>query len=108
MVHSYPYRVLSAAIFLAGCQQTPHSAIPAAAPEFTTPLTVPDARAAVAGYLQTQPNPALYRLDSARVSDNETSWQVLVPRADPAGHRPSSVRFEVDKITGTVRPAPLK
>jgi hypothetical protein len=62
----------------------------------------------VGRYLQSQPNAALYVLDSARVNDNETSWQVLVPRTDWAQRMPNRARFEVEKATGVVRTAPVK
>ncbi|HEX8328062.1 MAG TPA: hypothetical protein VF629_11020 [Hymenobacter sp.] len=67
-----------------------------------------DARAAVGRYLQGQPNAALYVLDSARVNDNEATWQVLVPRTDWAQRMPNAARFEVNKATGAVETAPVK
>jgi hypothetical protein len=66
------------------------------------------ARAAVARYLQSQPNAQLYVVDSARVVDVDTHWQVLVPRTDWAGRMPNRARFEVDKVTGTVQDLPVK
>jgi hypothetical protein len=100
---------------LASCQPTPNtttSAAPAAeaAPAAAT-APVPDeasARAAVARHIQTLPNAALYVPDSARVNDNEASWQVLVPRTDWAGRMPNRARFEVDKQTGQVSSQPVK
>jgi hypothetical protein len=73
----------------------------------TTPLprgaaTAAAARAALAAYLQQQPNAAVYLLDSARVTEVDTSWQVLVPRTDWATRMPNAAAFEVDKKTGTV------
>jgi hypothetical protein len=62
----------------------------------------------VGRYLQSQPNAALYVLDSARVNDNEATWQVLVPRTDWAQRMPNCARFEVEKTTGTVRTGPAK
>jgi hypothetical protein len=102
--------LLAAAIALGSCQQTPPAADspqsaaaqPAGAPSPT------EARAAVARYLQSQPNAGLYVLDSARVNDNQASWQVLVPRTDWARRMPNSARFEVDKATGKVSAAPVK
>lgn len=105
MANPHPFRLLCATILLASCQQTPHAATPLVSPEFPTNLTVADARAAVAGYLQSQPNPTRYLLDSARISDSETAWFVLVPRTTLATGRPDSVYFEVDKVTGAVHPA---
>ena len=100
---------------LASCQPTPNttnSAAPAAeaAPAAAT-APVPDeasARAAVARHIQTLPNAALYVPDSARVNNNDASWQVLVPRTDWAGRMPNRARFEVDKQTGQVSSQPVK
>jgi hypothetical protein len=106
---------------LASCQPTPNSATSTSppaetAPAATTPApaaasTVSDeasARAAVARHIQTLPNAALYVPDSARVNDNEASWQVLVPRTDWAGRMPNRARFEVNKKTGQVSSQPVK
>lgn len=60
------------------------------------------ARAAVAQHLQQQPNIALYQLDSARVTDVDTHWQVMVPRTDWSQRMPNAAAFEVDKHTGSV------
>jgi hypothetical protein len=46
--------------------------------------------------------------DSARVNDNEATWQVLVPRTDWANRMPNRARFEVDKQTGQVSSQPVK
>lgn len=70
--------------------------------------TTTEARAAVGRYLHGQPNAALFMLDSARAIDNDATWQVLVPRTDWARRLPNRARFEVEKATGTVRPAPVK
>jgi hypothetical protein len=100
-----------AAVLLAGCQQSPSTSA-ASAPAATLPAatlqTAADARAAVGRYLQSQPNAALYVLDSARVNDNEATWQVLVPRTDWAKRMPNSARFEVEKTTGAVRTGTVK
>ena len=102
--------LLGAACTLASCQQTPPgTAAPttaetpaATAPAAPTQLSEADARAAVAKFIQTQPNAALFVVDSARVNDNEATWQVLVPRTDWARRMPNAARFEVDKATGAV------
>ncbi|GAB3571373.1 hypothetical protein [Hymenobacter daeguensis] len=108
--------LLLAAATLAGCQQTPPpasgptqaeapaAAAPAAAPQ----LTEADARAAVGKYVQGQPNAALFLVDSARVNDNESTWQVLVPRTDWAKRMPNAARFEVNKATGAVSTGAVK
>lgn len=103
---------------LASCQPTPNSTTstppPAeAAPAATAATAAPapdeaSARAAVARHIQTLPNAALYVPDSARVNDNEASWQVLVPRTDWAKRMPNRARFEVDKQTGQVSSQPVK
>ncbi|GAB3298154.1 hypothetical protein ACFQT0_18980 [Hymenobacter humi] len=103
--------LLCAALLLASCQQT-RSAADASGQTTSPPpaaaLTAADARTAVGRYLQSQPNADLYVLDSARVNDNDASWQVLVPRTDWAQRMPNRARFEVDKATGTVSSAPVK
>lgn len=104
---------------LASCQSTaptsasaPTSADSAAtvAPVASAPgaTTEADARAAVARHIQRLPNAGLYVPDSARVTDNEATWQVLVPRTDWANRMPNRARFEVDKQTGQVSSAPVK
>ena len=98
-------------VLLASCQQTPPAAN-APGSTATTPqaaaISPADARAAVGRYLQGQPNATLYVLDSARVNDNDTSWQVLVPRTDWARRMPNRAQFEVNKTTGAVQSAPVK
>jgi hypothetical protein len=112
-----PLLALGAAA-LASCQPAantatstppPAEAAPAATAAMATPA--PDeasARAAVARYIQTLPNATLYVPDSARVNDNEATWQVLVPRTDWAKRMPNRARFEVDKQTGQVSSQPVK
>ena len=118
MNYSLTALLLSAALTLASCQQTPPADQSAQAPADTTAATVnppaasgkteTEARAIVASYLKTQPNAELYVPDSARVNDNGATWQVLVPRRDWARRMPNSARFEVDKATGAVNSAPVK
>jgi hypothetical protein len=86
---------------------TPGMPPPAAAPAPGAP-TEAAARAAVARHIQTLPNAALFVPDSARVNDNDATWQVLVPRTDWAGRMPNRARFEVNKQTGEVSSAPVK
>ena len=83
-------------------------ATPADASSATPATTEAAARAAVARYIQAQPNAALYVPDSARVMDVDTHWQVLVPRTDWAQRMPNRARFEVDKQTGQVSTQPVK
>jgi len=93
------------------CQQSaPHSqeAQQGAITATALPTTAEAAREAVRRYLSTQPNASLFVPDSARVNDNGSSWQVLVPRTDWAQRMPNRARFEVDKATGTVSTASVK
>jgi hypothetical protein len=83
-------------------------ATPADASSAAPAPTEAAARAAVARYIQTQPNATLYVPDSARVVDVDTHWQVLVPRTDWAQRMPNRARFEVDKQTGQVSTQPVK
>ena len=99
---------------LGGCPKTPAAETEtlAAAPTPAEPqlaiATAADARAAVVRFVLTQPKPALYVVDSARVTDNGATWQVLVPRTDWVRRMPSRARFEVSKTTGFVRIGPVK
>ncbi|MBO2007812.1 hypothetical protein [Hymenobacter negativus] len=110
------FLLLGAACTLTSCQQTPPSTATPTTPEapVATPPAAPtqlseaDARAAVGKYIQTQPNAALFVVDSARVNDNEATWQVLVPRTDWAKRMPNAARFEVDKTTGAVSTGTVK
>ncbi|QIL77527.1 hypothetical protein [Hymenobacter sp. HDW8] len=70
--------------------------------------TEAQARAAVARFVEQQPNAALYQLDSARVLEVNDHWQILVPRTDWAGRMPNKAAFDVDKQTGTVSPLAVK
>ena len=109
MLKSLSFLLLGAASVFAGCQQTPPNTsaptaaeTPAAAAPATAPLAEADAKAAVGKFIQAQPNANLFVIDSARVNDNDATWQVLVPRTDWARRMPNAARFEVDKTTGTV------
>ena len=84
------------------------TAAPAAAAAGAAVATEAAARAAVARHIQGLPNATLFVPDSARVNDNNATWQVLVPRTDWAGRMPNRARFEVDKQTGQVSSAPVK
>ncbi|GAA3971102.1 hypothetical protein [Hymenobacter antarcticus] len=106
--------MLGLGLGLGSCQSTPPAdrEAPAAAPKPAEPQlairTDADARAAVARFILTQPDPTRYVVDSARVNDNGDTWQVLVPRTDWARRRPNRARFEVSKATGFVRNGPVK
>jgi hypothetical protein len=102
---------------LSACQPSPPAtetttateapAAPAEAPATGAP-TEADARVAVGRYVQSQPNAALFVVDSASVVDVDTHWQVLVPRTDWAGRMPNRAHFEVDKASGTVSTGTVK
>ena len=77
-------------------------------PTGTPAPTTEAARAAVARYIQSQPNAERYVPDSASIVDVDTHWQVLVPRTDWAKRMPNKAAFEVDKATGAVRTLPVK
>lgn len=66
------------------------------------------ARAAVARFVEQQPNATLYQLDSARALEVNDHWQILVPRTDWAGRMPNKAAFDVDKQTGVVSPLAVK
>jgi hypothetical protein len=119
MVKSLSFLLLGTAWALASCQQTPPSAstpteptAPATTPATTAPATAQlseaDAKVAVGKFIQNQPNATLFVVDSARVNDNEATWQVLVPRTDWAKRMPNAARFEVDKTTGAVSTGMVK
>ncbi|WP_345109991.1 hypothetical protein [Hymenobacter algoricola] len=103
--------LLAAGLLLGSCQTTPPAADQSAAGAPTvseTPAAVSaapsadQARAAVASYVRSLPNAALYQLDSARVREAGPQWQVLVPRTDWARRLPNKAAFNVDKQTGAV------
>jgi hypothetical protein len=109
--------VAGVAGLLLGCQPAPTTtATPAAdvAAGATAPAAGPvagteaGARSALRQYLTGQPNAALYVLDSASFVEVDAQWQVLVPRTDWAGRMPNRAAFEVDKLTGEVRPLKVK
>ena len=106
---------------LAACQSAtaPTTASPASPATEATPSaismstgspapTAEAARAAVARYIQGQPNAERYVPDSASIVDVDAHWQVLVPRTDWAKRMPNKAAFEVDKATGAVRTLPVK
>ncbi|RAK65887.1 hypothetical protein [Hymenobacter edaphi] len=102
-----------AAGLLVGCQQTPATEQPpvvqnAPAPPATSAATEAEARAVLARYLQQQPNASLYVVDSARFVEVDALWQALVPRTDWARRMPNRAAFEIDKLTGEVRPLPVR
>ena len=105
--------LLSLSAALASCQPAP-SANTASTPTAASPApaagapTEAAARAAVARYIQTLPNAALYQPDSARALEVDTHWQVLVPRIDWARRMPNRAAFEVDKASGAVTTRPVK
>lgn len=118
MLKPLSYLLLGAASVLASCQSSPKAdntlggpvEIAQPVPAGTSPeaKTDADARTAVRNYIQTQPNAALFVIDSARVNENGATWQVLVPRTDWAKRMPNAAHFEVDKATGEVSTGTVK
>jgi hypothetical protein len=88
---------------LGSCQsRQPASALPPVTAAPTGAATVAAARNALNLHLQQQTNAAVFQLDSARFNDEQTHWQVLVPRTDWAGRMPNAAAFKVDKQTAQV------
>lgn len=95
--------LLAAVGSISSCQTSqPQTVNPTSQTAPTGAPTEAAARVAIALHLQQQSNKALYQLDSARVTDVDTHWQVMVPRTDWANRMPNAAAFEVDKQTGKV------
>jgi hypothetical protein len=107
-----PLLILALAAGFGSCQQNPTTSSNPATAEAPAAGPVADteagARAAVQRYLSGQSNANLYVLDSASFVEVNAQWQVLVPRTDWAGRMPNKAAFEVDKLTGEVRPLAVK
>lgn len=88
---------------LGSCQsRQPASVQPAVTAVPPGAATVAAARNALNLHLHQQTNAAVFQLDSARFNDEQTHWQVLVPRTDWAGRMPNEAAFKVDKQTAQV------
>ncbi|OON67854.1 hypothetical protein [Hymenobacter sp. CRA2] len=97
----------------ASCQQAatnPDTPVVQSAPAPTDggAATEGAARAALRRYIQGQPQANLYVVDSAALVEVDAEWQALVPRTDWAGRMPNRAAFQIDKLTGEVRPRPVK
>lgn len=88
----------------ASTDQTPQAATAAIAGAPTTAAL----KAIISAYLQQQPEAALYQIDSMRVLDVGTYWQVMVPRTDWAERMPNAAAFDVDKQSGRITTRPVK
>ncbi|MCC3158422.1 hypothetical protein LJ737_14325 [Hymenobacter sp. 15J16-1T3B] len=104
---------VAACCLLASCQTRTAADQPpvvqnAPAPTTASAATEADARAALARYLRQQPQANLYVVDSARLVEVDALWQALVPRTDWAKRMPNRAAFEIDKLTGEVRPLPVR
>lgn len=64
--------------------------------------TEAQATALASRYFRTQPDSAVYQLNTITVVDAGTSWQVLVKRSDRVGIKPDNAAVNVDKQTGEV------
>ncbi|WP_139923647.1 hypothetical protein [Hymenobacter sp. DG01] len=99
---------LVALLFVAACTSTnSDSTTPPAAtePNSTTSAaatTEAQATALASRYFRTQPDSAVYQLQTLTVVDAGTSWQVLVKRSDRVGIKPDNAAVNVDKQTGEV------
>ena len=102
------YLLLAAVGGFSSCQTSQLQTVDTTQAAATGAPTEAAARAAVARHIQQQPNSALYQLDSARVTDVDTHWQVMVPRTDWAQRMPNAAAFDVDKQTGAVKTLMVK
>ncbi|GAB2963189.1 hypothetical protein GCM10027048_35030 [Hymenobacter coalescens] len=80
----------------------------APAPPARSAGTEGEARAVLREYLRNQPQADLYVADSAALVEVDAQWQALVPRTDWVGRMPNRAAFQIDKLTGEVRPLPVK
>ncbi|RTQ47182.1 hypothetical protein EJV47_20010 [Hymenobacter gummosus] len=99
---------------LGSCQQAPRlvnsNTVAAQAGTAAGPVaeSEADARNALRRYISAQPNASLFVVDSAAFVEVNAQWQALVPRTDWQGRMPNRAAFEVDKLTGEVRPLNVK
>lgn len=66
------------------------------------PVTEAQAATIATRYFRSQPDSAVYQLNTLEVLEAGPRWQVLVKRSDRAGRMPDNSAIEVDKQTGTV------
>ncbi|RPD45253.1 hypothetical protein DNI29_17835 [Hymenobacter sediminis] len=99
---------LFALLSVAACTSTnsasttaPASAEPTSATNAAA-TTEAQATALASRYFRTQPDSAVYQLQTMTVVDAGTSWQVLVKRSDRVGIKPDNAAVNVDKQTGQV------
>lgn len=59
-------------------------------------------------YFRSQPDSAVYQLNTLQVMEAGPRWQVLVKRADRVGRMPDNSAIEVDKQTGAVSTVMVK
>ena len=96
---------------LAACtspQQTTNEAPAAAAATPAAPVTEKQAATIATRYFRTQPDSAVYQLNTLRVMEAGPHWQVLVKRSDRAGMMPDNSAIEVDKQTGAISTVRVK
>lgn len=96
--------------FTSSCQSPPTSADEPsqAAISIAGAPTEATAKTLLSAYLQKQPQAALYQLDSMRILDVDTHWQVLVPRTDWAERMPNAAAFDIDKQSGRITTRQIK
>jgi hypothetical protein len=114
MTNLFVAALLGVVCLVSSCQQISSTAdqpASTAVPAVVTTDGAPTATAAqamVARHVQGLPQTALYQLDSMRVVEVDTHWQVQVPRTDWAGRMPNAAAFDVDKQTGRVTTVSVK
>ncbi|AHJ96788.1 hypothetical protein [Hymenobacter swuensis] len=59
-------------------------------------------------YFRSQPDSAVYQLNTLQVMEAGPHWQVLVKRSDRVGRMPDNSAIEVDKQTGAVSTVMVK
>ena len=79
------------------------AALPATGP-------IDEARAAelATQYFRSQPDSAVYLLNTLRVMEAGTSWQALVKRSDRVGIMPDNSAIDIDKQTGAISAVRVK
>ena len=102
---------LSILSLLASCtspQQATTEAPAATAATPAAPITETQAATIATRYFRSQPDSAVYQLNTLRVIEAGPHWQVLVKRSDRAGMMPDNSAIEVDKQTGAVSTVRVK
>ena len=94
--------ILPLAVACTSPQQTTAEAPAAATNTPVAPVTETQAVTIATRYFRSQPDSAVYQLNTLRVMEAGPHWQVLVKRSDRVGMMPDNSAIEVDKQTGAV------